>query len=91
MLTQSGGRDGADGTGGLPVVSGRCRIQPPAPSNERNGWSARAGGRKQILIIGDSRSLAIRPHLAEEWSTQFAFANAAVVTERSVPFFYFQF
>jgi hypothetical protein len=40
----------------------------------------RRDGRKRILIVGDSRSLAIRPHLAEEWSKQWgtAFGNAAV-------------
>jgi len=40
----------------------------------------RTDGRKQILIVGDSRAKAIRPHLAEEWAKpkEIDFANAAV-------------
>ena len=38
-------------------------------------------GRKQFLVVGDSRAQAIRPRLAEEASKQLgiAFANAAVL------------
>ncbi|HEV2691021.1 MAG TPA: hypothetical protein VGV35_20840, partial [Bryobacteraceae bacterium] len=33
-------------------------------------------GRKQILILGDSRALAVRQHLADEWSKQWGTAFA---------------
>jgi hypothetical protein len=42
-------------------------------------------GRKQILIIGDSRSLAIRPRIAEESSKSWGMAFANVSVRGSTP------
>ena len=46
----------------------------------RNERARTLDGRKQILVAGDSRSLSIRPRIAEELTghTEFAFANVAV-------------
>ncbi len=46
----------------------------------RNERQRPIDGRKQILAVGDSRSLSIRPRIAEELTgrTEFAFANVAV-------------
>src|SRR5258708_6074040 len=45
----------------------------------RNGRPRAIDGRKQILIVGDSRSLSLRPRIAESMvGREFAFGNAAV-------------
>lgn len=50
----------------------------------------RRDGRKQILIVGDSRAQAIRPRLVEEGSRQWgtAFANVAVLGSAARAWYY---